>query len=478
MPWLTVDGSSVIIAVQKPGKELGKFILLALIMAMQIYVLHILKNAKDTIIITQIGAEIISTLELFGILPSIVLFSLVYTKLTDRFTITQIFYSLNCSFAGFFILFGFFLYPHAKTIHFDLSALITSLPFLKYPLLMMANWSYSLFYVMAELWGTVMLSLMFWLVANQISSVDEAKKYYPLFGLIGEFGLILSGALMTVFTLSTVASDWATTLNYICGSVFIMILLINWGFYFLSKLVGVEVINKPYLRVHTNLNLKQSIYHVCSSKYIRLIALMLFCYGVSINLTETLWKKQLSVLYPHSLDYGHFIAKVQILIGITTLSAILLSSFVLRKLSWYHAALITPIIFILTGLPFFIGIFLSEGIFSIDFAYLALFISVIFGSAQHIFAKAMKYSFFEPTKEILYIPLSEELKTKGKGVADLLGERFGKSFGSVIQLGMLSIITGSTLLSFAPILFMVFLLFIITWFYSLRAINKELKKNA
>lgn len=462
------------------SKDTIKFILLALIMALQIFVLHTLKNAKDTIIITQVGAEVISTLELFGILPSIVLFSLLYTKLSDHFSITQIFYGLNFIFAFFFMIFGFVLYPNNHLIHFDFSDIILKLPYFKYPLLMLAKWSFSLFYILAELYGTVMLALMFWLIANQINTISDAKKYYPLLALIGEIGLILSGFLMSLFTLSTISSKWDTTLNYICTIVFIVIMLVNLVFYILCKfIVSKEVINKQKLKSATKLTLKQSIIPVLNSKYIRLIALCLFSYGVTINLTEALWKKQLSVLYPESLEFGHFIANVQMFIGIITILATLFSTFVLSKLSWLKAALITPITFFVTGLPFFFLLLLSRGTFfelNADYAYLAFYISIILGSVQHIFAKAMKYSFFEPTKEMLYIPLSEELKTKGKGVADLLGERFGKSFGSFIQLTMLSVITGSTLLSLAPAIMLVFLCFIFIWLTSLKKINIELKK--
>lgn len=50
-----------------------------------------------------------------------------------------------------------------------------------------------MFYLMAELWGSVVLSLLFWGFANDINTVDEAKSYYPLFGLVANLALILSG---------------------------------------------------------------------------------------------------------------------------------------------------------------------------------------------------------------------------------------------------------------------------------------------
>ena len=39
------------------------------------------------------------------------------------------------------------------------------------------NWSFAVFYVMAEMWGSVVASLLFWSFANEVTTVDEAKKY-------------------------------------------------------------------------------------------------------------------------------------------------------------------------------------------------------------------------------------------------------------------------------------------------------------
>jgi len=38
------------------------------------------------------------------------------------------------------------------------------------------NWTYALFYMLSNLWGSVMVSLLFWGFANDITTVEEAKK--------------------------------------------------------------------------------------------------------------------------------------------------------------------------------------------------------------------------------------------------------------------------------------------------------------
>ena len=40
---------------------------------------------------------------------------------------------------------------------------------------------FTLFYVAAEMWGDVVLSLLFWGLANEMTSLQEAPLLYPLF---------------------------------------------------------------------------------------------------------------------------------------------------------------------------------------------------------------------------------------------------------------------------------------------------------
>merc|ERR1711966_160113 len=80
------------------------------------------------------------------------------------------------------------------------------------------NWTYCLFYVMAELWGSVVVSVLFWGFSNQIIAVDEAKQFYPLFGLGANVALIFSGQTVKYFsemraTLGEGVDGWGISLK-------------------------------------------------------------------------------------------------------------------------------------------------------------------------------------------------------------------------------------------------------------------------
>ena len=95
------------------------------------------------------------------------------------------------------------------------------------PLAIIRNWTYALFYTMAELWGSVVVSLLFWGFANEVTKVEEAKKYYPLFGLGANVALIFSGQYVRFVsslrraaqaTASAAVDPWQTSLNWLMGT--------------------------------------------------------------------------------------------------------------------------------------------------------------------------------------------------------------------------------------------------------------------
>lgn len=61
------------------------------------------------------------------------------------------------------------------------------------PIAIVQNWTFCAFYVMAELWGSVVISVLFWGFANAIMTVKEAKQFYSFFGLGANVALVFSG---------------------------------------------------------------------------------------------------------------------------------------------------------------------------------------------------------------------------------------------------------------------------------------------
>jgi AAA family ATP:ADP antiporter len=111
------------------------------------------------------------------------------------------------------------------------------------PIAIIRNWTYCLFYVMAELWGSVVVSVLFWGFANQITTVDEAKQFYPLFGLGANVALIFSGRAVKIFSqiragLPAGVDGWGLSLKGLMSMVVVGGLIITAVFWYLNRTVS------------------------------------------------------------------------------------------------------------------------------------------------------------------------------------------------------------------------------------------------
>ena len=139
----------------------------------------ILRDTKDVLVVTApgSGAEIIPFLKTWVNLPMAIGFTVIYTKLANVLSQEQLFYTCILPFIAFFWAFAFVFYPVRDMLH--PTALCENLleqmgPRFAGPIAIVRNWTYCLFYVMAELWGSVVVSVLFWGLANTVTTVDEA----------------------------------------------------------------------------------------------------------------------------------------------------------------------------------------------------------------------------------------------------------------------------------------------------------------
>ncbi|KAJ0775975.1 putative ADP/ATP carrier protein, bacterial type [Helianthus annuus] len=346
-------------------------------------------------------------------------FMLLYTKLSNVLSKNALFYTVILLFIAFFGAFGFVLYPLSN--YFHPTALADKLleflgPRFLGPLAIMRIWSFCLFYVMAELWGSVVVSVLFWGFANQITTVEEAKKFYPLFGLGANVALIFSGRTVKYFSnmrkhLGPGVDGWAISLKYMMSIVVLMGLAICSLYWWVNTFVPLPTRSKKK-KEKANMSTMESLKFLASSPYIRDLATLVVAYGISINLVEVTWKSKLkaqhvfipfafdtfgflapeavdllsrvqrvmhsNVMTPRSMDvvfkrltfaiqkgvaaqlvfprpneYSSFMGDFSTATGIATFTMMLLSQWIFNKYGWGVAAKITPTVLLLTGVGFF-----------------------------------------------------------------------------------------------------------------------------
>ena len=194
-----------------------------------------------------------------------------------------------------------------------------------------------------------------------------------------------------------------------------------------------------------------------------------------INLTEVIWKHEVRELYPNPSDYSLYTNQISTIIGaIATLCALFVSGNSIRILGWTFTAMLTPMILLFTSLGFFGFFFMKGHLADVVMMFTGaspLVLVVFFGSAQNILSRAAKYSVYDATKEMAFIPLSAEWKLKGKAAIDGVCSRLGKSSGSVVHQTLLLVF--STFSASAPYVAIVLFAVIAVWVTATRTLGQK-----
>src|SRR3989344_2574410 len=483
--------------------ELKKFLPMGLIMFCVLAIYTVLRDTKDALVVTApgSGAESLAFLKGIGVTGSAILFMIMYTKAANIFKREGLFYITAVPFLAFFGCFGYIIYPLKDVIHMTPETIAqyqAAYPTLHWIIPIIGNWTYSVFYILSELWGSAILSLLFWQFANAITPVIQAKRFYGMFGFLGNFGLLLSGP--AVYYLSQVTTTmglsiteaWGLSLKYLMGLVVFLGSIFLATFYWMNRAV---LTDKRYYdpeamgegkKKKEKLSVMQSLKVIATSPYLGLIAMLVLAYGVSINIFEGVWKGQIKIAFPNENDYNATMGVLSTVTGLIAITLMLVGSNILRRFSWRTPPLITPVV-LLVGILIFFGVIfynntmtpegmkiaeaIAQGMMNKELVVFAVFL----GLGVNAFGKAVKYSLFDPTKEMAYIPLDPELKTKGKAAVDVIGGRGGKSGGAYIQIGLLTAFAGSALYQLVHIIAPILIIVVFFWILSVFGLSKKFK---
>ncbi len=475
--------------------EFKLFIPMALMMLSVLFNFGALRSIKDSLVVPNIGAESISFLKLWLVLPSTVIFTLIYVKLSNMFDYEHVFYIIVSCFLGFFLLFTYVLYPNQGYYHPDIdyiNSLIELHPNFKWFLLIASKWSYAIMYVFCELWSAVVINLLFWQYANNIFHTKDARRFYPILGMVGNLGLVLAGNVLVSFSDLSLIDDvnilesYGNDLNYQCEMVLkpIMKTIILSGIVamMLYRYIDKYIIRPKELgekisyhtsNTKTKLSVFESIKLITQSKYIGHIVVLILCYGLLINILEGPWKARVRELYPNTIDYINFMGKFNIWMGISSVCFMVVGSNIIRNFSWLTSAIIMPYMLAFTGFIFFMFVIFADNLGFWGAAFNPVYFAVLIGAIQNILSKSTKYSLFDSTKEMAYIPLSLELRTKGKAAVEVIGLKFGKSLGAFSQSFMFILLPSASFDSISIYLLFIFMVIIVLWLWNLKALNKE-----
>ncbi len=468
--------------------ECRKLVPMLIMICLIVFCYDLLRNMKDAVAVTAAGAEVIPFIKVWALLPGAILLTFIFTALSNRFSQERVFYMIISGFLLFFALFAFVLYPlrHSMHAHGVADFMEGFLPNgLNGMTSMFRYWSFTLFYVMSELWGTIVMTVLFWGFANEVTRIGEARRFFGVFCFGANCCAILAGQIARFLpqeeniSSNLAREDWSISLMILLSIVIFSGLIIMAIFRWMNQ----NVLNDPSfdefhstkkaLKAKGKLSMKESFAYLSNSKYLICIAVLVVSYNLVINLVEVVWKDQLRTIYTSPADFYYFMSNLTSVIGICSAITSLSMSRILSRFGWTRTALITPMIMLVTCAGFFSFLFYKNYVTeSTTFLGISpLIIVVLFGSIQNCLSKAMKYSVFDGTKEMAFIPLSHESKLKGKAAIDGVGSRMGKSGGSLIHTGLLMVF--GSLTASAPCVAAILMVVIGIWIAATRSLGHQ-----
>lgn len=448
----------------------------------------VLTTMKDAFVVTAkgSGAEVIPILKGWLVLPVALGATLLYSKLANVFRRSVLFYGIICCFMGFIALYGFVLYPNIDALspHASADWLIEKLGSHNgHWVAIYRNWIPSLFFVVAELWGSIVIFLLFWGFVNHICNFNEAKRCYNMFIAGGDLAQMFTGPLVCYFTGRFMGEHFHLALQSLVGFVlFFGVMIMGLHFVLTRKILkNDERLYKPEakdqpMESKTSLSLRESIKFIIQSPYLRCIAMMVIAYGLTVNLTEVTWKANVKLAHPDTGSYQAVMANVSSSVGVCSFFITLFfGGLFIRSSGWRFCAQIPPIVVGATSL-IFLTCYLNPSWLLPITQYVnmtPLLFIVLFGAFQNVASKVTKYVFFDSTKEMAFIPLDAESKVKGKAAIDVIGSRLGKSGAAWIQIVLIQLAGTGSVLSITHFLIPLIACTVILWIFSVRSLHKQ-----
>ncbi|MBF5050982.1 ADP,ATP carrier protein 2 [Candidatus Clavichlamydia salmonicola] len=469
----------------------------------------ILRNLKDALIVTAkgSGAEVLPFLKVWGMIPGAILITMFYGFLSSKFRQEIVFYLMVGFFITFFLIFAFWIYPNNEALNLHKTAdwLAARLPKGLFGLLALVRfWSFTLFYVISELWSSTILSMLFWGFANRITTFSQAPRFYAMLHLSLSLSSVVAGQVTVwasqyrgeklFFPFAT--SSWHGViigLTLLMAMAGIVIVFVYRHIYSMNFFSGPQDKAKAFQEASNSksksfftkradeskikMKIKDIIKAMFRSKYLLCLSGIVLSYNLVIHLVEVLWKDQARTLYPDPVSFNMYMGHVSSITGaLSGLCCCLITGQTIRKWGWRFGALVTPIVCLFTGVCFFFTLLFcknmnfASGVLSGVIAS-PLALVVFFGGVQNILTRVAKYSFFDATKEMAFVPLSEKAKMQGKALIDGIFSRCGKSAAALFL--QVFFLIFSSLASMVPLIAVIFFVAVGIWLLAILALGKR-----
>jgi AAA family ATP:ADP antiporter len=263
-------------------------------------------------------------------------------------------------------------------------------------------------YIWKELYMVVLMET-YWSFADMVFSISTARHTYGLAMAMSSLGGVFGNLLVGPFA-RAVGSRWA-----LCSLVIMLIL----GFViaYCARSIGDEKPQANKKKTDVGVGIKT----LFQSKYLVPLAVLVCTVQVVIGLIDYRFNSMLQENYVNTDMRTEMLGYIHAAVNVVGISIQVFTGPILKIFGIGNT---------FKSIPFLLAAFMLAFVVMPSFAIML---------AVKISSKALDYSLLRGVKEILYIPLSREEKTQGKGLIDIFMYRMARGFSSILLMGLIAV---------------------------------------
>lgn len=370
------------------------------------WLLRVMKDSVFSVLVDYRQQPFAKMVSLFVVI-GVVLF---YNKLVNIFKRNTLFYIIALFFGCGFIVLGYFIsHPHLVSLPAD----STFLSFIPGKVL---GW---FIYCFIESFGSLMPALFLAIVASS-TTTESAKRGYGMMFCFAQLGSLVGTSFVAHYV-----KPLGFGILFAIGGVLISMLPL-----FMKKYMKIAVFldeDKSGKEQKSKTGMLEGLKLIATHPYIAGILVVTVVYEVISTIVEFQMGICATQVFPVSLDGGAGFAWFKALNGVyvaalSLVFALLGTSFFMRKFGLKFCLIMFPAMIGITIAVLF-GLYMFGS--NLNVLMWAFFVAVV------IF-KGLSYTLNNPSKEVIYIPTSKDVKFKAKSWIDGFGGRTSKTVGSTV----------------------------------------------
>lgn len=365
-----------------------------------------------------------------------------------------------------------------------------------YPFVMIVNqYSFSCFYVLAEVIGSMMVSFCFMTYVNNNTSENQNKRFVKVLYFFSNISSYCAGMLYKLWNKAYKSSPRADVDKFYCifpFSVVVLYTVVLGLKYILEREFQNQIVvssgaPRKAGSKKGKIGFKDSLYLMFNSRFLLCMSGLSLFYNISANLLETANASGMaaSAAY-HNLDKSFYATNFKSIDSqVTSISTSLIIISPISSLpDIYGIALFAAVPLIISFVSTFIQLFFSVVNYPLTgyecmWPFNGFYSKTKFPNAESWFGTAIqsaikisKYAFFDIVKEAISMKIDPTLRPLFKGVFDGSMAKFGKCAGSLYGIFMSMVFDAFDNRYYFPVTAFLMLVFCILWYFSIRYLSK------